>query len=71
MFSTKDLVELVNKLNVLSKKNKILFSNFNLSNVRDLFDGNQWKFKEVEQTTNISGKSSGRKKMKEILIYNY
>ena len=71
VFSPDDLKELVDKLNVLSKKNKILFSNFNLSNVRDLFDGNQWKFKEVEQTTNISGKSSGRKKMKEILIYNY
>ena len=71
IFSPDDLEELAEKLNQLSHKNKILFSNFDLPNVRDLFKGPQWKFKSVQQSTNISGTNSGRKKMKEILIYNY
>jgi hypothetical protein len=58
-------------INKVIENNKILFSNFDLPNVKELFDGPQWKFQAVEQTTNISGKNTGRKKMKEILIYNY
>jgi len=71
VFSPDDLKELAERLNDLSKNNKILFSNFDLPNVKELFDGPQWKFQSIEQTSNISGKSTGRKKMKEILIYNY
>lgn len=71
VFSPEDLKKLAERLNHLSKNNKILFSNFDLPNVKELFDGPQWKFQAVEQTTNISGKNTGRKKMKEILIYNY
>jgi len=59
------------KLNELSKKNKILISNFDLDNVKDLFPGSQWNFKSVQQSSNISGTNSGRKKMEEVLIYNY
>lgn len=71
IFSPDDLGDLVSKLNELSKNNKILFSNFDLPNVRELFVGPQWKFQSVEQATNISGTNEGRTKMKEVLIYNY
>ena len=71
VFSPDDLGDLVSKLNELSKNNKILFSNFDLPNVRELFVGQQWKFQSVEQATNISGTKKGRTKMKEVLIYNY
>lgn len=71
VFSPEDLQELAEKLNELSKKNKILFSNFDLPNVRGLFRGSQWKFQSVKQASNISGMNSGRKKMEEVLIYNY
>lgn len=71
VFSSDDLEKLVAKLNELSLNNKILFSNFNLPDVKNLFKGAQWKYVPVEKTTSISGKNSGRKKMKEILIYNY
>ena len=71
IFSLQDLEDLAKKLNQLSKNNKILFSNFDLPNVRKLFTSSEWKFKTIQSTTNISGTRSGRKKMKEIVIYNY
>ena len=71
VFSPDDLKKLVARLNELSLDNKILFSNFNLPEVKILFKGAQWKYLPVEKTTSISGINSGRKKMKEILIYNY
>ena len=71
IFSPEDLGALAAKLNELSKKNKILISNFDLDNVKDLFPGSQWNFKSVQQSSNISGTNSGRKKMEEVLIYNY
>ena len=71
IFSLQDLEDLAKKLNKLSKNNKILFSNFDLPNVRELFTSSEWKFQTIQSTTNISGTRSGRKKMKEILIYNY
>ena len=71
VFSMEDLKMLAEKLNTLSKDNKILISNFDLQNVKDLFPGSNWKFESVQQSSNISGTNSGRKKMHEILIYNY
>jgi len=71
IFSPEDLSALAIRLNELSKKNKILISNFDLDNVKDLFPGSQWNFKPVQQSSNISGTNSGRKKMEEVLIYNY
>ena len=70
IFNRKKLEELSSTLNELSSKCKILISNFDLEDVKILFDSN-WNLKSVEQMSYISGSGKGRKAMQEVLIYNY
>jgi len=70
IFNRRKLEELSSTLNELSSKCKILISNFDLEDVKILFDSN-WNLKSVEQMSYISGSGKGRKAMKEVLIYNY
>lgn len=70
VFTRKDLIELAELLEHLSSKCKILISNFDLLDVKELF-GKNWNKQSVEQMSYISGKGKGRKPMNEILIYNY
>ena len=70
IFNRRKLEELSSTLNELSSKCKILISNFDLEDVKILFDSN-WNLKSVEQMSYISGSGKGRKAMQEVLIYNY
>tara|TARA_Y100000739_G_C20605248_1_gene465255 strand:+ start:1831 stop:2631 length:801 start_codon:yes stop_codon:yes gene_type:complete len=70
VFDRESLEKLSSRLEELSSKCKILISNFDLEDVKILFNSN-WNVKSVEQMSYISGNSKGRKAMKEILIHNY
>lgn len=70
IFDRNSLLELASKLEEMSSKCKILISNFDLEDVKVLFNSN-WNIQSVEQMSYISGSGKGRKAMKEILIYNY
>ena len=70
IFDRNSLLELASKLEEISSKCKILISNFDLEDVKVLFNSN-WNIQSVEQMSYISGSGKGRKAMKEILIYNY
>ena len=70
IFDRESLEQLSSRLEELSSKCKILISNFDLEDVKTLFNSN-WNIQSVEQMSYISGSGKGRKTMKEILIYNY
>lgn len=70
IFDRESLEQLSSTLEELSSKCKILISNFDLEDVKVLFNSN-WNVKSVEQMSYISGTGKGRKAMKEVLIYNY
>lgn len=70
IFDRNSLLELASKLEEISSKCKILISNFDLEDVKVLFNSN-WNIQSVEKMSYISGSGKGRKAMKEILIYNY
>jgi len=70
VFTRSHLKKLSEVLEELSPKCKILISNFNLEDVKDLFSSN-WNKKSIEQMSYISGSGKGRKAMQEVLIYNY
>ena len=70
IFDRNNLLELASKLEEISSQCKILISNFDLEDVKVLFNSN-WNIQSVEQMSYISGSGKGRKAMKEILIYNY
>ena len=70
IFDREKLIELSLRLEEISSGCKILISNFDLEDVKILFNSN-WNVKSVEQMSYISGTGKGRKAMKEVLIYNY
>ena len=69
IFNMEDLYLLSEILESLSSECKILISNFDLNNVKELFPN--WNMRSVKQMSYISGSSKGRKEMEEVLIYNY
>ena len=72
LFTKQDLKELVSVLNKLASEGcKILVSNFDVKHVEELFPRKTWNYKNISQRTFISGRSEGRKLVKEALIYNY
>ena len=69
IFNMDDLYLLSEILESLSGECKILISNFDLNNVKELFPN--WNKRSVKQMSYLSGSAKGRKEMEEVLIYNY
>ena len=72
IFSSKDLERMASLLNKAhhDMKCRIIASNFSAPIVKKIFkksDG--WKYFEIDKTTFVSGKSKGRQKVKEAVIY--